>query len=236
MKRYIKLPSLLMTVFLLCYSCLSQARPSIVFSCGIPTSLPQWQTLETLYRKAFDTLGYDFSMVYINTKRMLHEHKYYDKYDGICAFTRMPPERLQEYGLILVESPVGDPNTALWRNKSTTAPDSDSPLLQPNTQAGYLRGNNIGKRFIQQFPSVTPVTFIKPNLGMKTLAAGRIDYWVGFAYTADFLAEDLELTDTVEKVAIIRQDFFYPLITEKLLSLKTPLENQLKQAAKNRGG
>ena len=225
-----------MSVFLLCYSTLAQARPTIVFSCGIPTSLPQWQTLETLYKEAFDTLGYDFSMVHINTMRMLHEHKHYDKHDGVCAFTRMRPERLKEYGLILVESPVGDPNTALWRNKSTAVSGSDAPLLQRNTKAGYLRGNNIGYRFIQQFPTVTPVTFLKPNLGMKTLAAGRIDYWVGFARTADFLAEDLELSDTVEKVAIIRQDFFYPLITEEHSSLKVPLENQLRQAAKNRGG
>lgn len=234
--RDMKLSSLIVTAVLLCASSLSQARPAVVFSCGIPTNLPQWQTLTTLYRNAFDALGYDFSMVYLNTKREIYEHKYSDKYDGICARTPRSIEELKQYNLVMVDSPVGDPSTVLWRYKASTKPGtSDKPMLQAHTKVGYLRGNSLSKTFIDEFADVTAVTFIKPNLGMKSLAAGRVDYWIGFSYTADFLAENLNLHDRIEKVGIIRQDFFYPFLHLRLSSLKEPLEQQLKQAMAQRG-
>lgn len=231
-----KLAALFSILIWLSVSPQSLARPEVVFSCGIPTNLPQWQTLETLYREAFDALGHDFSMVYVNTKREMYEHKYSDRYDGICIRTRTSIAALEEYGLFIVEAAVGDPNTALWRNKQSTQPKRPGEsILPPNSKVGYLRGNSLSEDYIKEFAGAKAISFIKPNMGMKSLATGRIDYWIGFGHTAELLVENFGLHDRVEKVAIIRQDYFYPFMHSRLSPLKKPLEKLLQQAMERRG-
>jgi hypothetical protein len=215
-------------------------RPEITFTCPIPPSLPQWQQLVDAYSEALDPLGYDFSMVYLNGRREIYELKNTSKYDGTCIRRRSFVESFRSYGLVLVDAPVGDPETAVWRYKKAgsearKADSSAAGLFHPKATVGYLRGNGLAAEFLEAYRDISIETFLKPNLGMKTLASGRIDYWVGYAHTADHLVEHLDIGANVERVAIVRQDFFYPFITTKYSELKEPFEKSLRRVMEKRG-
>ncbi|GAA5314846.1 MAG: hypothetical protein AseanaTS_00500 [Candidatus Pelagadaptatus aseana] len=227
----------LCALFALSLAAQAHARPMVTFTCPIPSSLPQWQSLTEVFTEAFDRLGYDFAMVYLHTKRELFSHKNTDDYDGLCVRLQSFNQEAADYNLLFINAPVGDPYTSLWRNKaSTPATDSGQPItLQPNTQAGFLRGSSLSEKYINSFPAVTAISFLRPDQGLKTLAAGRIDYWIGFGYTSDYLAARLNLGDTIEKVADIRQDFLYPFLNKKHVELKQPLEQEIDRIMAERG-
>lgn len=215
----------------------AHARPIIKFTCPIPSSLPQWGALMEIFTEAFDTLGYDFSMSYINTKREIFSHRNTNDYDGICIRLETFEEEAKNYNLIIVRAIVGDPYTGLWRNlKNTPPPDPENPnALSPNTWVGYLQGSSLSAKYIEGFPDSIAVSFLRPDLGMKSLAAGRIDYWIGFSHTSDYLNEALNLGEAIEKIGDLRQDLFFPFINERHSEIKAPLEKEITRIMKERG-
>jgi hypothetical protein len=229
-------PAKILCAVILCLLTLqAQARPEIKFSCPIPESLPQWADLIGIYTEAFDTLGYDFSMVYLNTKREIFNHIHNNEFDGICIRGKSFLESAKEHQLFMIESPVGSPVISLWRHKASTPPPGDQPtILEANTRVGYLRGGNRSLDYINSFADVTPVSFLRPDLGIKSLAAGRINYWIGFSYTSDHLSSKLNLGDAIERVATIEQRTFYPYLHERHRTLKAAFEKEISRIMSKR--
>lgn len=169
------LTPLLLTV-VLGFSSVSHAQSQILFSCRIPTNLPQWQMLVDAFSEAFGALGYEFEMHYLNGKRETYELKNSDKYDGTCIRRRSFTEKADEYNMVLIDAVVGDPYTSVWRNRNVPVPAEPSRIFIEDANVGYLRGNTIAQEYLSQQGNINGVTFLRPDLGVKTLVSGRIDY------------------------------------------------------------
>lgn len=230
-----RLTPLLLNV-VLGFSSISQAQSRILFSCRIPTNLPQWQMLVDVFSEAFGALGYDFEMHYLNGRRENYELKNSDKYDGTCIRLKSFSAVADEYNMVVVNSPVGDPYTSVWKNRKIGEPEDPSSLFIKDANVGYLRGNGVAESYLKDYGPINTISFLRPDLGIKTLVSGRIDYWVGYSHTAEHLAEHMNFYGSIEKIADVRQDYFYPVISKRYLDIKPQLEHELTRIMGARAG
>jgi ABC-type amino acid transport substrate-binding protein len=210
-------------------------RPTMTFSCGIPTSLPQWQILHDIYTTAFDKLGYRFAMVYVNTKREGAELKKGDVFDGSCARKRGFIDANDASSVILINTPIGRSSISAWRYAGYVDRSGPAQLFSTGARVGYLRGTSSAKLLAEAYPAVTLVSFLKPSMGIKSLAAGRIDYWVGFTETVKFLIHQNGLGSFIVKVDDVGANTLYPFLDKKHQDLAGPLKSQLEAILAERG-
>jgi hypothetical protein len=192
-----------------------------------------------VYTQAFDKLGYDFSMVYVNTNWEQKELKR-GSFGGTCVRRR---DFISEFGLnnlVLIDTPVSLQERSVWGHLEqlgdSTKHDStqNNPFMAAGSEVGFLRGASIEKYLVEHYPDVTLVTFLKSESGLKALIAKRIDYWVGYSAPANFNFQKFGL-NSVAKIGDVEAVTLYAYLNKKHKALAGPLKAELKAIFFERG-
>lgn len=126
-------------VLLITISPISLARDSIVFTCSLEKSDPQYEDLLNLFRDAFDTLDMDFSMQPVPVRRAIAAASS-GQADGDCF-------RLHDYieisgtpNLVRVDVPVVNVDAQVWSHSPNLSVTSMGALPKVGSRVGYRRG------------------------------------------------------------------------------------------------
>jgi len=174
-------------------------------------------------------------MTYINTQRERAELQKSDMLDGSCARKKDFADSNDASKVVLIDTPVGRSSVSVWRHIGHLHAPLPENMFSEGAKVGYLRGTSIAKLLVAKQADATLVSFLKPDLGIKTLAAGRVDYWVGFTATVKFLAEKLGLNVAIVKVANVGTSTLYPFLNKKHKNLVEPLSKELDVIFLERG-
>ena len=228
------LKRMLVFILLLSYSVLASSRPTMLFSCAVPESQPQWVVTMAVYTEAFDKLDYDFSMVYVNPTRERSEHKYSQSYDGACARGGDFADEFDINSIVKIDAVIAKTIISVWRRADVVAEPSDA-LFFAGAKVGYVRGTMHADSIFLEHADVVPVSFLKPIMGLKTLAAGRIDYWLGIAVAGSAIVQHFDLQSLVVKTADVGSVNLYPFLNKKHSSIAEQLQVELKSIMERRG-
>lgn len=181
-----------MAPLLLAFSSAAAAQPTITFSCWVHPDVPAYSRLEQLYRESFAALGYAFVMHHRPNQRSLMEAES-GQTDGDCVRTHDYTEQNPDSRLIVVDTLLAQATLEAWSHHDGLTLSSTEDLYREEWRIGYERGHVAVQALINRhaLPAVIPV--VNSRSGLKMLAAGRIDLFIGTSVSIRQTIEQLDL-------------------------------------------
>lgn len=210
----------------LAFSAAAEPRPTIVFSCWIPPSVPLHQRLSTLYAEAFDALGYDFEMHYRPNQRSLMEARA-GVTDGDCARTDTYGQENPNVPLVRVEAQIASTSLEVWSSLPGLHVDSLESLAARDYRIGYVRGHVAVRSLMEHYPDLRLTSVTGTEHGLKMLSAGRLDLFLGTSVSTRQEIEALQLPATLYSAGHLMVLRGHPYLNSEREALATPLAEEL---------
>ena len=224
----------LLCIVLITNSVFAASRPAISFSCVVPDNLPQWAEVMEVYTNAFDNIGFDFSMVYVDPKHEIEDLINLHSYDGICGRVHNFSDELRIESIVRLNTAVMKTVLSVYRHPAMST-ETPNVLFFPGAKVGYLNSILVHKSILADHDEVIAVSFLKPEMGIKSLAEGEIDYWVGVSVVGEYMIKQLKVESSVTKIVNLKSDALYPYLNIKHSNIVTPLEVELQKIIEQRG-
>lgn len=201
-------------------------RPIIVFGCSVSANNQYYEQAESFYRKVFTKLGYRFSMLSLPRTRELAELKK-GQLEGSCGRRFSPPYAVFPE-LVRVPVAIGTLSQVLLSRDATPGIPSLSDLPD-GKRIAYVRGGITATEFVNQYPNLDPIAVVDAEVGIKMLAAGRVDYFLGISITTRDVLTRLHFDQKIYQHVQMNKLEIYPYLAPKARYLVEPLENAIKQ-------
>jgi ABC-type amino acid transport substrate-binding protein len=202
----------------------NQKPSTIVFGCAIPGRTEAFKEVEALYRKAFDELGYQFAMVSLPRARELAELNS-GRLDGSCARgLKAPFNALRP--MIKVATPIVKYSIQILSNKAGQSLSNGK--VEAGSRVAYVRGGNITKEYIPHLGSIRPTPVTNAAIGIKMLAAKRVDYLIDTTTTLSTTLKSLRIDQPIYTVRTFDENYLYPFLSHRHAMLATPLAGKLE--------
>ncbi|GAA5317827.1 MAG: hypothetical protein AseanaTS_30340 [Candidatus Pelagadaptatus aseana] len=201
-----------------------RGRP-IVFVCSLAREVPVYDQIYSNYSQAFAALGYRFEMIHLPILRAEAE-LLSNRVDGSCGraadFFKIWPE------IVKVAEPVMPVTIQAWsRNVSLQVGGRDS-FRGKGYRVGVVRGTHTIKHLLMQYGQKHLIHVTSPIIGMKMLAAGRLDIFVDSATSVRSVVQRMGINQPLYMVGNLHHLDVYPALRPGLEALAQPLARELK--------
>ncbi len=211
-----------------------QARESLLFTCAKDTTEgPSFSYYRNLYERAFDNIGYDFSIVSEPDMRALTMAAT-GQSDGICV---RPSAYMEQFGiadLIKVKVLIAEADMQIWSHNKDLLITRQTPLSSIGRVASFRRGNYWAKQYLADQEGIIHFDVTTSSTGLKLLAAQRIDFFIGFEPIIGSILSDELLEGKIYAVGTLHRVKLYPYLHKKHSNLIPALELQLKELLKQK--
>lgn len=225
----------ILTFLLLNTSSLCLAREKIVFTCAMADDFPLKELSYKIFSTAFDALGYDFELRLTGDLRSVVDAAA-GTTDGVCSRVYNYNELSGAPNLVRVDAPVANVVIEVWSYKAglslSASGDLPTDASTHSQKAGYKRGSEWGKRYLESQHHVDEERVADVPMGMKMLGGGRLDYFVGIKPQIAFAIEKFNLQDRVHLVGTLTTLKLYPYLNVRHRELAGPLAEQLNYLIK----
>jgi len=213
---------------LFAFSSGAAAQPTITFSCWVTPDVPAYSRLEKLYRASFGALGYEFVMHHRPNQRSLMEAES-GQTDGDCARTHNYTRQNPDSRLVVVDTLIAQSTLEAWAHRDGLTLSSPEDLYQEEWRIGYERGNVAVQALINEhsLPAVIPV--VSSKSGLKMLAAGRIDLFIGTSVSIRQTLEQLALPEPIYPAGDLMVLRGHAVMNERHRDLAPKLAKELKK-------
>lgn len=204
------------------------AAPTITFSCWIPPDVPLYSRVESLFRQAFEELGYEFEMHHRPNQRSLMEART-GTTDGECARTYRYAEQEPDSGLVRVDTMITRTSLEAWSHRTDLELSSVQDLHREPMRIGYVRGHVAVKNIVEQqaLPYLIPVA--NSDNGFKMLSAQRLDLFIGTSVSTRQELEQLDLPNPIYSAGHLMDLRGHAYLHEKHRALAPKLARELSR-------
>jgi ABC-type amino acid transport substrate-binding protein len=202
------------------------ADDRIIFGCSIPSFSQAFSELETLYRGAFNALGYEFQMFSLPRARERAE-LLGGKLDGTCARADVEPYKSFR-SLLKLQPPITEMALKVYSRQPMKVITNLDQLPSGSTIA-YVRGTTLARLILQRSPRLHPKDVTSAAIGIKMLAAGRVDYFLGLSSVSDYVLGKLDIRQMLFVVSDLPPIYLYPYINTRHNALHKPLQNYIRE-------
>lgn len=206
----------------------ADSRPTIVFSCWIPPSVPLHKRLTRLYVDAFDALGYDFQMHYRPNQRSLMEASA-GVTDGDCARTDTYGQENPSAPLVRVNTQIASTSLEAWSGDPDLNVNNLDSLVEHEYRIGYVRGHVAVRSLVERYPTLRLTAVTSTEHGLKMLTAGRLDLFLGTSISTRQEIEALQLPVTLYSAGRLMMLRGHPYLNEAHRALAEPLATELEK-------
>ncbi len=220
----------ILLVYLLAWGATAETRPLIVFSCWVPPQFTAYGEMEVLYRDAFDALGYDFQMQHRPSQRSLQE-AVHGVTDGECIRTGNVLTRSEDFELIRVDALLVTADLEAWgteKPEESTRFSSMADLAQGDYRIGYPRGAEAVPELIARFQVENTHPVANPEVGLRMLAAGRLDFYVDTGPVIRMTLREMDLPVPLYAVGKLMPLEGYPYLNRRHQHLLPDLARELR--------
>lgn len=218
------------------FSASLNATPLITFSCWVPTGAPLYERAETLFREAFEELGYDFAMHYRPNQRSLMEANA-GTTDGDCARPHSYPKLDPRTELVKVDALLAQTSVEAWSHKKALSLASIEELQQAPYRIGYERGDMAVQSLVDYYELPHLIQVPSTASGLKMLSAKRIDLFIGTSISIRQELEHLEptLPRALHSVGHLKEIQGHPYLHRKHRHLAPALARALRKRLPEEG-
>lgn len=201
------------------------ADDRIIFGCSIPIFSQAFSELETLYRGAFKVLGYEFQMLSLPRARERAE-LLGGKLDGTCARGDVEPYN-NFRSLLKLQPPITQMALKVYSRQPMMA-ITDLDQLPADSTVAYVRGTTLARLILQRSPRLQPKDVTSAAIGIKMLAAGRVDYFLGLSSVSDYVLGKLDIRQMLFVVSDLPPIYLHPYINARHNALHKPLQTYIQ--------
>jgi len=198
-------------------------RTKIVFSCSLHADAKLFRYFESTYTQLFRTLGYEFQLISMPRARETHELSK-GTIDGSCGRTIF--HESHQPNTIRVKEPIVETDIRVW-SRIPYGEINSFDDIPASTSLAIVRGTTYLDRKLKgyagnvvQTPSMTT--------GVKMLAAGRVDYLLGFEIAFQSLVSDTIIDSPIYGVGTLDSLQIYPYLHQSQIKLAEKLERLLQ--------
>jgi len=211
------------------------AGDRIVFTCAGTRLAPDLVELLNLYRDAFDALGIEFSYLLTPITRSI-TNAASGTSDGVCARSHGYIEDSGAPNLVRVEAVIATVDMQLWSHTQYASTTSKEVLSKIGHRVGYRRGFSWVKNYMDRQQGIDLVAVNTTAAGLKMLATGRLDLYVGAGLEIAVDLENLSFPQPIYLVGILGSLNMHPHLHERHKHLAAPLAFELNRLIETRGG
>lgn len=201
-----------------------RGRDTIIFSCSLHSTSRIFQILQRQYSRQFEQLGYNYHQVSMPREREAHELSQ-GNIDGTCGRTEI--HALNQPNAVRVKFAIVSSKIRVW---SLSAVEDIRELddLIPQRRIAYVRGTTVLEQRLAGYRGhLIPTTTMV--IGMKMLAAGRVDYLVGIDNVYQSIIADTVFQAPIYAVGTLGTIEAYPYLHRRHSELAERLEGLLQQ-------
>ncbi len=202
------------------------ADDRIIFGCSISKFTQAFVEMEKLYRHAFKSLGYEFQMLPLPRARERAE-LLGGKLDGTCARGDVAPyNRYRD--LIQLQPPVTKMALRVY-SREPMKPVTHVNQLPGGSTVAYVRGTQLARLVLQRAPLLQAEDVTTAEIGIKMLAAGRVDYFLGLSGASDYVLNHLDIRKMLFVASDLQPLLLYPYINVRHKALHEPLQRYFRE-------
>ncbi len=213
----------------------THARDSILFTCSIDKSEPQYEDLLDLYKEAFDAFDMEFSMRPESARRAMASAAS-GQTDGDCTRVHDYIEVTGVTTLVRVDVPVVSVEAQVWTRLRESDITSMGQLPEVGKRVGYRRGIKWIEVYLEQQQGIEAITVNATELGFKMLAAERLDIYIASGMQASNVLNSLSLRRPIYLAGTLATVDFFPYLHKRHKHLAVPLAAELRRLIDARGG
>ncbi|BFM16675.1 hypothetical protein R50073_28580 [Maricurvus nonylphenolicus] len=205
----------------------------IVFGCPLPARSPAFIEMEQSFRRAFNALGYEFKLFALPRAREEVE-LLRGNLDGTCGRGNNPPYS-NHPDLLRLTTPTAHTSYEVISPQARRM-IRDVNELETGSRIAYVRGTSLAKQMLENPRKFDVIDVTSAELGVKMLAAGRIDYFVDIPVNIRFLLSAFEINKTLYTVSELPKLSYYPYLRRRHSALIGPLNNYFEDLLEREGG
>ncbi len=208
----------------------AKVKGKVTFSCSLVPNNNLFRYLDHYYSKMFRSLGYEFQLVSMPRTRETHELSK-GSIDGSCG--RTIAHQSQQANVIRVNTPIIASHIRVWsRNPGHEIESLEE--LSPSSTLVLVRGTSILDNKLKSFKGQV-VHAANMATAVKMLAAGRVDYLIGFELTFQNSIAGAVIQSPIYAVGKFESVALYPYFHDEQLELAQRLEQLLLQTSVAKG-
>lgn len=196
----------------------------MIFGCSSSKNSQIFKTAESFYGSVFKEMGYTLTMVALPRAREIAELNK-GILDGTCARGNYPPFN-QSANLIKLKTPIA---TVTYEVIATTPqPPFQHPADIPKgKRIAFVRGSPIADKLLEKHPAKNRIPVTNVDIGMKMLAARRIDYYVDFYESYSEILHNENFSTAFFSISNFDPTPLYPYINKRHQHIKNTLEAEI---------
>ncbi len=198
----------------------------IIFGCSIAKSSEVFPVIEGFYRQLFHKLGFDFKMIALPRAREIAELNR-GALDGSCGRENIEPF-ISSKNLQMIDVPIAEVTFDVLALSAQGKIKSLSQL-PPDSTVAYVRGSEKLKKVLQTTSHLKLIRVTTPDIGMKMLAAKRIDYFVGANATYTDVIERSDFNVPFYTVFSLAKMTMYPYVHVQHKGLVSDMELEMRR-------
>ena len=192
----------------------SQRNDNVMhFGCSAKPNSPPFQASFNVYKTAFKALGYDFIMSYVPTARGASNLKS-GYFDGSCARSSTFIQ-VQAENIIVIEVPIAFTQMKVWSLSDSSKITSLDDIDKTNASVAIITGLvNLEER-LKKHPNININRVTYPEQGLKLLASGRVDLYIGVQELAVHTLKNTLIDRPLYDAGLLFEETMYPVLHKK---------------------
>ncbi len=203
-----------------------RGEKEIIFGCSIAKSSEVFPVIEGFYRQIFHKLGFDFTMIALPRAREVAELNR-GALDGSCGRENIEPFTSNK-NMQMIDIPIAEVTFDVLA-LSAQGQIKNLSQLPTGSSVAYVRGSEKLKRVLQATSNLKLIRVTTPDIGMKMLAAKRIDYFVGANATYTEVIERSDFNVPFYTVFSLGEMIMYPYIHVRHARLVGDIELEMRR-------
>jgi hypothetical protein len=156
--------------------------------------------------------------------------------DGYCIRGKHFSEAPEAKDFIQLETALTRTDIVIWgRDKSLKLPDAQQPF-NSDYRIGYLRGFIWPEKYLKQKGANSPIALTSTQLGIKMLAAGRLDLYVGIEPFIEGTVAELWKSPPVYSLGKVTSINSFMYLHKRHQQIIPQLDSQFKTLIEASGG
>lgn len=203
-----------------------KAQGQVTFSCSLHTSTTLFRHFENTYRDLFHQLGYKFELISMPRSRETHELSA-GNVDGICGRTIY--HESHQPNSIRVKQPILVTDLRVWSRMPYRDINSVDDLPKSSSLAMVRGTTYLNEKLVGHTGNIVQTTNMAT--AVKMLAAGRVDYVLGFEITFQEFIGESTIQVPIYGVGTLDSLNIYPYLHHSRNDIAQQLEPLLLQRA-----
>ena len=147
--------------------------------------------------------------------------------DGTCARGDVAPYNRSD-NLIKLQPPITEITLRVYSSEPMK-PVTDLSQLPSESTVAYVRGTKLAHLVLRKVPHLKVVDVTSAELGIKMLAAGRVDYFFGLSSVSDYVLNHLDIRKMLFVASDLQPIPLYPYINKRHKALHSPLQSYFSE-------